>query len=107
ARELLLAQSSDWAFIMKTQTAVKYACDRLKAHLARFRRLERELGSGQIDGGWLADLESRDNLFPQIDYRVYAHRRRKVTCGYSCGSCSHTTSRAIAVASSAISPRLK
>src|SRR5262245_58884553 len=29
ARELLLAQSSDWAFIMKTATAVKYACDRV------------------------------------------------------------------------------
>src|SRR5262249_1034760 len=38
ARELLLAQSSDWAFIMKTGTAVKYACDRVKAHLQRFRR---------------------------------------------------------------------
>jgi 1,4-alpha-glucan branching enzyme len=72
ARELLLAQSSDWAFIMKTATAVKYACDRVKAHLARFRRLDRELNEGRVDGGWLADLESRDNLFPEIDYRIYA-----------------------------------
>jgi 1,4-alpha-glucan branching enzyme len=71
ARELLLAQSSDWAFIMKTATAVKYACDRVKTHLARFRRLERELASGRIDGGWLADLEGRDNIFPEIDYRAY------------------------------------
>ena len=71
ARELLLAQSSDWAFIMKTATAVKYACDRVKAHLARFRRLDREVTSGMIDGGWLADLEGRDNIFPEVDYRVY------------------------------------
>jgi 1,4-alpha-glucan branching enzyme len=71
ARELLLLQSSDWAFIMKTATAVKYACDRVKAHLARFRRLDREISEGRIDGGWLADLESRDNIFPEIDYRVY------------------------------------
>ncbi|MGE3808952.1 MAG: glycoside hydrolase family 57 protein, partial [Gemmataceae bacterium] len=28
ARELLLAQSSDWAFIMKTGTMVEYACER-------------------------------------------------------------------------------
>src|SRR5207302_10090601 len=68
ARELLLAQSSDWAFIMKTATAVKYACDRVKAHLARFRRLDRELSSGHIDSGWLAALESRDNIFPEPDY---------------------------------------
>jgi 1,4-alpha-glucan branching enzyme len=72
ARELLLAQSSDWAFIMKTATAVKYACDRVKAHLARFRRLDREISGGHIDGGWLADLEGRDNLFPELDYRVYS-----------------------------------
>jgi 1,4-alpha-glucan branching enzyme len=72
ARELLLAQSSDWAFIMKTGTAVKYACDRVKAHLARFRRLDREIERGAVDGGWLADLESRDNLFADVDYRVYS-----------------------------------
>jgi 1,4-alpha-glucan branching enzyme len=71
ARELLLAQSSDWAFIMKTATAVKYACDRIKVHLARFRRLDRDVCDGRIDAGWLGDLESRDNVFPEIDYRVY------------------------------------
>ncbi|MCS6913121.1 MAG: DUF1957 domain-containing protein [Myxococcales bacterium] len=72
ARELLLAQSSDWAFIMKAGTAVRYAVDRLKSHLSRFRRLQRELESGQIDAAWLADVESRDNIFPDIDFRVYA-----------------------------------
>src|SRR5262249_50386954 len=71
ARELLLAQSSDWAFIMKTATAVKYACDRVRAHLSRFRRLDREISSRQIDEGWLADLERRDNVFPELDYHVY------------------------------------
>ncbi len=68
-RELLLAQSSDWAFIMKTATAVRYACDRVKAHLARFRRLDREISAGFIDQAWLADLEWRDNIFPELDYR--------------------------------------
>jgi 1,4-alpha-glucan branching enzyme len=72
ARELLLLQSSDWAFIMKTGTAVGYAVARVKAHVARFRRLDREISEGRIDEGWLADLERRDNLFGEIDYRVYA-----------------------------------
>jgi 1,4-alpha-glucan branching enzyme len=71
ARELLLAQSSDWAFIMKTGTAVDYACKRVKTHLARFRRIDRELSHGYIDEGWLSDLEWRDNIFPELDYRVY------------------------------------
>jgi len=56
---------------MKTGTAVDYACRRVKAHLSRFRRLDRELSNGHIDEGWLADLEWRDNIFPEIDYRVY------------------------------------
>ena len=71
ARELLLAQSSDWAFIMRTATAVRYAVDRVKTHLARFRRLDREISAGAIDEAWLAHLEWRDNIFPEIDYRRY------------------------------------
>jgi 1,4-alpha-glucan branching enzyme len=71
ARELLLLQSSDWAFIMKTGTAVGYAVNRVKAHAARFRRLCRELETGAIDEAWLAEVEQRDNLFPEADYRLY------------------------------------
>jgi 1,4-alpha-glucan branching enzyme len=72
ARELLLLQSSDWAFILKTATAMGYAIARVKAHLARFRRLDREITAYRIDEGWLADLERRDNIFPEVDFRIYA-----------------------------------
>jgi 1,4-alpha-glucan branching enzyme len=72
SRELLLLQCSDWAFILKTATAMGYAIARVKAHLARFQRLERELLSGNVDQEWLADLERRDNIFPQFDFRTYA-----------------------------------
>jgi 1,4-alpha-glucan branching enzyme len=74
ARELLLAQSSDWAFIMKTGTMVDYAIRRTKEHLLRFTRLHDQLRAGAIDPGWLGHVEARDNLFPEIDYRVYAPR---------------------------------
>ena len=74
ARELLLLQSSDWAFILKGGTAMGYATSRVKAHVARFARLEREICAGpeHIDQSWLSDLERRDNLFPDLDFRVYA-----------------------------------
>jgi 1,4-alpha-glucan branching enzyme len=65
-RELMLLLSSDWAFLMKTGTAPHYARARFEAHLARFRRLELMLREGQVDERWLADLESRDNLFPHV-----------------------------------------
>jgi 1,4-alpha-glucan branching enzyme len=71
ARELLLAQSSDWAFIMKTGTMVEYAIRRTQEHLLRFGRLEEQVRAGAVDEGWLTRVESRDNLFPEIDYRVY------------------------------------
>jgi len=72
ARELLLAQSSDWAFIMKTGTMVEYAHKRTKDHVGRFERLYNDILSSQINDPWLKEVESRDNIFPEIDYRIYA-----------------------------------
>ena len=72
ARELLLAQSSDWAFILKTQTHTAYAYRRLQDHLARFSHLYDAVRQGTIDETWLAGLEAKDNLFPSLDYRIYA-----------------------------------
>ncbi|MBU3759544.1 MAG: DUF1957 domain-containing protein [Candidatus Omnitrophica bacterium] len=71
ARELLLAQSSDWAFIMHTGTMVPYAVKRTRDHLLNFTRLYEDLLSGKIDEQWLGSIESRNNIFPRIDYRVY------------------------------------
>jgi 1,4-alpha-glucan branching enzyme len=72
ARELLLAQSSDWAFIMKTGTSVQYAVKRTKDHLGRFAKLYWDIKRGTIDTEWLSGVEARDNIFPELDYRVYA-----------------------------------
>ncbi|MFY1828535.1 glycoside hydrolase family 57 protein [Myxococcus fulvus] len=71
ARELLLAQSSDWAFILKTGTMVEYARRRTQEHVRHFLRLHDELRAGTLDEPWLAGLESRDNVFPELDYRLY------------------------------------
>ncbi len=72
ARELLLAQSSDWAFIMKTGTHTTYAVNRTKDHLHRFTQLWEMLNKNFIDTPTLESIESTDNLFPDIDYKVYA-----------------------------------
>jgi 1,4-alpha-glucan branching enzyme len=72
ARELLLAQSSDWAFIMKTGTTVPYATRRSKEHIANFTRLHEDLQSRKIDRNFISLLEEHNNIFPDIDYRVYA-----------------------------------
>lgn len=72
ARELLLAESSDWAFMMKCGTSVDYAVKRTREHLLAFLRLEEAVRKNAVDQAWLRDLETRDCIFPQIDYRVYA-----------------------------------
>jgi len=72
ARELMLAQSSDWAFIMRTGTTVPYAERRTNAHILQFTRLYDDLMRGDVSERWLASIESRDNIFPDVDYRLYA-----------------------------------
>jgi len=71
ARELLLAQSSDWAFLMRTGTAREYATKRTVNHLDRFNRLHDQFVSGTVDQKFLDDCESSDNLFPNINWRYY------------------------------------
>ncbi|MBN1586353.1 MAG: DUF1957 domain-containing protein [Candidatus Omnitrophica bacterium] len=71
-RELLLAQSSDWAFILKTGTHTDYANGRVEQHIGRFNRLYSQVRDNAIDENALTEVESRDNLFPKADYRLYA-----------------------------------
>jgi 1,4-alpha-glucan branching enzyme len=71
ARELLLAQSSDWAFLIKTGTAREYATERTVDHLSRFNRLYDQLVANDPDEQFLRDCESRDNLFPNVNWRYY------------------------------------
>jgi 1,4-alpha-glucan branching enzyme len=71
ARELVLAQSSDWAFIMTMQTTVPYAEKRTREHIARFHTLAEQLTRNQIDLSFLQEIESKDNLFSEIDASLY------------------------------------
>lgn len=76
ARELLLAQSSDWAFIVTTDTAVEYAEQRTREHVRNARLLGEALDAG--DAAALRELvsllESRAPIFPDIDFRDWAAR---------------------------------
>ena len=72
ARELLLAQSSDWAFLITTNTAREYSVSRMKAHIENFRKLSEQLESNDIDIKSLKWLEYKNSIFSDIDFRVYA-----------------------------------
>ena len=66
------AQSLDWAFLMKTGTARAYAVRRTEEHIHRFNRLHEQAVSGAVDEAFLANCESRDNIFPNLCWRHYA-----------------------------------
>ncbi|HVF73383.1 MAG TPA: 1,4-alpha-glucan branching protein domain-containing protein [Chthoniobacterales bacterium] len=70
-RELLLAQASDWPFLIRTGTAKHYATKRVTDHLMRFNRLYDQASAGNVDAGFLANCEWRDNIFPDMDWRYY------------------------------------
>ncbi len=72
ARELLLAQSSDWPFILRTGTSPEYARRRVKDHLLRFIALHEMLTDTRIDEQWLSGVEWKDNVFPEIDYEYWS-----------------------------------
>jgi len=71
ARELLLAQASHWPFILRTGASTGYARKRPTEHLLRFTALYDQLSKRRINQPWLAQIESSDNLFPDIDYRYW------------------------------------
>jgi len=71
ARELMLAQSSDWPFILRTGTSPDYARKRVTDHILRFISIYELVVKGQMDESWLRQVESMDNLFPEVNYRYW------------------------------------
>jgi 1,4-alpha-glucan branching enzyme len=72
SRELLLAQSSDWPFILRTGTSPEYARRRVKEHVLGFTKIYDQLSNSQVNEAWLAELEERDNIFPEVNYKYFA-----------------------------------
>ncbi len=71
-RELLLAQGSDWPFIINDGTSTEYAVRRVKDHVARFHYLANAVEQKSIDEEKLSAFEYMDNLFPHVDYTLFA-----------------------------------
>jgi 1,4-alpha-glucan branching enzyme len=78
SRELLLLQASDWQFLISTWSARDYAELRVTEHHQNFIRLAEmaeKYGRGEwVDPGewaFLGDIEARDNLFKEINYKWF------------------------------------
>ncbi|NNM66477.1 MAG: DUF1957 domain-containing protein, partial [Spirochaetales bacterium] len=71
AREVLLAEASDWPLILKMGTTVGYAERRINEHISNFTRIYEALSSNSVDTEWLTSLEKRNNVFPFLNYRIF------------------------------------
>ncbi len=66
-RELLLAQASDWPFILRTGTSPEYARSRVLNHLENCGALLGQLEDHQPDTAAILALEQRNNIFPDLN----------------------------------------
>ncbi|MEB3242482.1 MAG: 1,4-alpha-glucan branching protein domain-containing protein [Cyanobacteriota bacterium] len=67
-RELLLAQSSDWSFILRAGTTTELARERIHRHLDRFWRLMDAIDNGRTPKPeWLEAVRREDGLFPLLN----------------------------------------
>ncbi len=67
AREVFLAQSSDWPFILKTKSVPDYARRRFVTHVGRFQNLLDQVEEGAVDPILLERLEEADSIFTGSD----------------------------------------
>ena len=68
-RELLLLQTSDWPFILKTGSVVEYAEARIRAHAHRVERLAQLVEGPELseaDVVWMRELGGRDNFLADL-----------------------------------------
>jgi 1,4-alpha-glucan branching enzyme len=76
-REVMLAQASDWPFIMRTGTSPDYARKRVRDHLNRFWALDGMLRSGVRDEKLFEAICQADNIFPDCNPGWYASVGRR------------------------------
>ena len=74
ARELMLAQSSDWTFILDADTVTTYATKRIETHLSHFHNLLNTLDKGSSDkelSTLVHSLERKSPFLPELHYRLF------------------------------------
>src|SRR5437773_2305844 len=68
-RSMLLAQGSDWQFIISTGEAADYANQRFDEHAGQAEDLVRALATGKVDDATMSRVEAlgaQDSIFPDV-----------------------------------------
>ncbi|MBI5076179.1 MAG: DUF1957 domain-containing protein [Nitrospirae bacterium] len=71
-RELLIAQASDWPFMITMGSAATFAEAKFREHIGNFFMLCRDIHRGKIREHAVESLEKKTCIFRDIDFRIYA-----------------------------------
>lgn len=75
AREVLLSQASDWPFLLRAGKSGSFARKQIEDSVTNFNRIYEMLCANTVGTEWLTRLEKRNNIFPDINYRVFRRKR--------------------------------
>ena len=75
AREALLTMSSDWPLLLRSGQSGDFARKQIEESVGNFTKIYEMLCANTVDTEWLTSLERRNNLFPDINYRVFSRKR--------------------------------
>ncbi len=75
ARESLLSMSSDWPLLLRSGQSSSFARRQIEESVGNFTRIYEMLCANTVDTEWLTSLEKKNNLFPEINYRVFSRKR--------------------------------
>lgn len=73
--ELLLAQSSSLAKMIEEDDCASFAEERFKLSINAFTSVFDSLGSNTVSTEWLTCLESQDNLFNWVNYKIFSKKK--------------------------------
>ncbi|MGI6433208.1 MAG: glycoside hydrolase family 57 protein [Sphaerochaetaceae bacterium] len=71
AREVLLAMSSDWPFIINSGISASYAEKRFKEHIGNLNVVYDNMCKNAVNTEWLVKAEKRNIVFGDIDYNMF------------------------------------
>ena len=75
AREVLLAQSGDWAKMIHDGLMPEYAAQAFKSNILNFTAVFDSLASNTVSTEWLCTQEKEDSIFPWMNYRVFSRKK--------------------------------
>ena len=74
AKELMIAQSAEWSKMLHNSSSPEYAKYRFTASVTAFTTVFDSLGSNVVSTEWLTKLEKEHNLFPWMNFRIFAKK---------------------------------